>query len=83
LQEKRNILSNELGKIHISKSSCHDHFFISTWRLRSLGVTGSSQYRENISQTEIIMSLLGKLLLTKLVKYIKLERELNKGIITD
>jgi hypothetical protein len=29
------------------------------------------------------MSLLGKLLLAKLVKYIKFERELNEGIITD
>jgi len=83
LEEQRNILGNVFRKVHISKGSCHDHLLICTWRLRSLGVTSSSQYGQNVSKTEIIMSLLRKLLLAKLVKYIKFERELNEGFITD
>jgi hypothetical protein len=82
LQEKRNILGNEFGKVHISQGSCHDHLLISAWWFRSLRVTSSSQYGQDVSKTEIIMSLFGKLLLAKFVEDIEFERELNEGIIT-
>jgi hypothetical protein len=81
-QEEWNILSNELGKVHISQGSCHDHLLISSDWLRSLGVTSSSEYGKNVSKSEIIMSLLGELLLTKEVKHIELEGEGNIGLIT-
>ena len=56
--EKWNILGNELRKIHISQGSSHDHLFIGTDWLRSLGVTSSSKDGKNVSKTEIIMTLL-------------------------
>jgi hypothetical protein len=57
-QEQRNILSDELGEVHISEGTAHDHFLVSTWWLSSLGVTSSSEHREDVSETEIVVTLL-------------------------
>lgn len=58
-QEQWDILSDVLRKVHISQGSCHDHLFVSSNWLRSLGVTCSSEDGKNVSKSEIIMSLLG------------------------
>jgi hypothetical protein len=34
--EERQILGYELGQVHVTKSSCHNHFLVSTWWLGSL-----------------------------------------------
>ena len=70
--EKWNIISDELGQVHITKGTCDNHLLISTWWLSSLGVTSGTQDGENVSKTEIIMTLFGKLLFAKLVKHIEL-----------
>jgi hypothetical protein len=57
-QEKWDILSDELGEVHISQGTAHDHFLVSTWWLSSLGVTSSSEHREDVSETEIVVTLL-------------------------
>ena len=72
-QEKWDVLSDELGEVHISQGTAHDHFLVSTWWLSSLGVTSSSQDGQNVSETEIIMSLFRKLLLTKFIEHIEFE----------
>jgi len=82
-QEKRNILSNELGQVHVTKSTSDNHLLVSTWWLSSLGVTSGTQDGKNVSKTEIIMTLLGELLLAKCVQNIELNGEGLVSVITD
>jgi hypothetical protein len=55
--EEWDVLSDELRQVHISQGTAHDHFLVSAWDLSSLGVTSSSEYRKNVSETEIVVTL--------------------------
>jgi hypothetical protein len=65
--EKQHIISDELGEVHISQSTHTEHLLV-TFKIFSLGGTAGSQDGENVSQTEIVMPLVGELLLTKSVQ---------------
>ena len=82
-KEEWDILSDELGQVHISEGTGHNHFLISTWWLGSLGVTGSSEYGKNVSKTEIVVTLLGQLLFAKLVEHIEFLGQWNESGVTD
>jgi hypothetical protein len=82
-KEKWDILSDELGQVHISQGTSHDHFLIGTWWFLSLGVTGSSEYGKNVSKTEIIMTLLGQLLFAKLIEHIEFLGQWYESRVTD
>jgi hypothetical protein len=75
LTEQRNILSNELRHVHISEGTGNDHLLISSFLLSTFVSTGGSEYGKNVSETEIIMTGLGKLHLTKFVQDIELNGE--------
>jgi hypothetical protein len=75
LSEERNILSNELGHVHISESTGNDHLFIGSFLFITLVGTSGSEYGQNVTETEIIMSSLRKLLFTKFVEHIEFDRQ--------
>jgi len=75
LTEQRNILSNKLRHVHISEGTSNNHLFVSSFLLSTFVSTSSSEDGENVTETEIIMSGLRKLHLTKFVQNIELNRE--------
>ena len=48
LLEEWDILSDELGQVHITKGSAHEHFFFCSGIFSELG-TGGSEYGKNVS----------------------------------
>jgi hypothetical protein len=65
--EKQHIISDELGEVHISQSTHTEHLLVSG-DIFSLGSTTGTEDGENISQTEIVMPLIGELLLAQTVE---------------
>jgi hypothetical protein len=66
------VLSDELGEVHVSEGTGHNHLFVSARNFSPLGVSSSTEYGENVSETEVVMALLGKLLFAKFVKNVEL-----------
>jgi hypothetical protein len=77
------VLSDELGQVHISQCTCDKHFLVSISLFGTLYVTGSTKHGENVTKTEIVVTLLRKLLLAKLVEHVKLLGEGIVGGVTD
>jgi hypothetical protein len=83
LSEERNILSNEFGHIHISESTGNDHLFIGSFLFITLVGTSGSEYGQNVTETEIVMTLFRQLLLAKLVEDGELSVESIEVLVTD
>ena len=47
--EQRLILGHELGQVHVSKGTGHNHLFVSSRNFLSLCVTSGTEYGENVS----------------------------------
>ena len=79
-------MHDELGHVHLSESRGEQVLLsLATTSLGSLTKygTGETQYGKNVSETEIIMTLLGELLLAKSVKDGEFLVELVKITVTD
>ena len=65
--EERFIFIHKLGYVHVSQHSHHNACLRRLW-ISSLSNTQSFQHRQDVSQTKVIVNLLGELLLTQFVQ---------------
>jgi hypothetical protein len=81
--KERLILGYELGKVHITEGTSHNHLFVGASGFSSLGVTSGTEHRQNVSKTEVIVALFGQLLLAQLVEDVELLGKCGIGAVAD
>ena len=66
-QKQRHILCHHLTQVHVTQRT-HQQRLLRVVDLVSLGLASSTQHRQNVTQTEVIVLLLGQLLLAEAVE---------------
>ena len=72
--QQGHIFSDKFAQVHITQSSLKQKVFLLVG-VRATHSTSSTQHRQNVSETEIVVRLLGELFFAQLVQHVELLAE--------